>query len=133
MSTFGFFSDAGLTVPVATLRHYNTQGDRLLYFGSPAVGQQLQDNAAPGSTNVQVTLADSAGGTGLATSAVKLAATNGGLAGATGGAALSLGATVLSGTANAKPVHIRINTTGLADGEYVDVSLNVNAVREDPV
>lgn len=122
--SFGFYSDAGLTVPVTTLRHFSTQADRLIYFGDPGTGRQLQDAAAPGVDNVLVTVVDSAGGSGLAASSVKLASTNGGLTAATGGAALSLGHTILSGSANAKPVHIRFDTSaGTVGTDYTDLSL----------
>lgn len=133
--SFGFFADAGLTVPLSSLRHYSTQvGDRLVYFGSADADRQLQDAANPGVANVQVTVADSASGSGLAASAIKLASTSGGLTSATGGAALSLGATVTSGVANAKPVHIRIDTTGgTVPDEYLDVSLAVAGVIESDV
>ncbi len=132
MSTFGFFSDAGLTTPVTSLRKYSTElGDKLVYFGSPATGKTLQDAEAPGTDLVLVSVVDAAGGTGLPASAVKLAATSGGLATATPGAALSLGVLVASGTANAKPVHVRIDTSGgTVPNEYTDLSLQVQSVIE---
>jgi hypothetical protein len=134
VSTFRFFSDAGLTVPLTTLRHLSTQSDRLIYFGSPFAGLQLQDSASPGVANVNISVADSAGGAGLAASAVKLAATNGALAGATGGAALSLGHTIFSGAGNAKPVHLRIDTSaGTLGDDYTDLSLEWGPVAETEV
>lgn len=42
---------------------------------------------------------------------IKLALTNGGLAAATPGAALNLGATINSGSANQVEVHIRVTNT----------------------
>lgn len=132
--SFGFFTDAGLTVPITTFRHFSTQADRLVWFGSAAAGQQLQDDAAPGVDNVLVSVVDSAGGSGLAASSVKLAAANGDLTAATGGAALSLGHTVLSGGANAKPVHIRFDTSaGVTGTDYTDLSLAVAGVIESAV
>ncbi len=133
--SFGFFADAGLTIPfTGSLRHFSTQGDRLVYFGSPASGQQLQDSTNPGVTNVQVTITDSDGGTGLAASSIKLASTSGGLTSATGGAALSLGHTVLSGAGNAKPVHMRFDTSaGTVGTDYTDLGLAVNNVIESAV
>lgn len=132
--SFGFYSDAGLTVPVTTLRHFSTQGDRVIYFGDPGTGRQLQDAAAPGVDNVLVTVVDSAGGSGLAATSVKLASTNGGLTAATGGAALSLGHTILSGSANAKPVHLRFDTSaGTTGTDYTDLSLAIPDVIDTAV
>lgn len=69
-------------------------------------------------------------------SEIKLALSSGGLAGATGGSALSLATTILSGTANAVPVYIRVtnsvstvsDTTG-----YPDIKLYMNEVIEQEV
>lgn len=132
MSTFGFFADAGLTTPVTSLRHYSTAlGDRLVYFGSPATGKTLQDAEAPGVDPVMVSVVDAATGAGLPASAIKLAATSGGLAGATPGAALSLGVLVASGAANAKTVHVRFDTSaGTVPNDYTDLSLAVQSVIE---
>ncbi|MCQ9378794.1 hypothetical protein [Methyloversatilis sp. XJ19-49] len=133
--TFGFFADAGLSIPLgASTRHLSTQGDRLIYFGSPAAGKQLQDATNPGVTNLQIVVTDSAGGSGLAAAAIKLAATNGGLAGATGGTALAIGHTVLSGAGNAKPVHIRIDASaGTVGTTYTDLGLDVPNTAETDV
>jgi len=133
--SFGFFADAGLTIPFAgSLRHFSTQGDRLIYFGSPSSGQQLQDSTAPGSANVQVSITDSAGGSGLAAASIKLAGTSGGLTSATGGAALSLGHTVLSGAGNAKPIHMRFDTSaGTVGTDYTDLGLAVLNTIESAV
>lgn len=133
--SFGFFADAGLTIPLSVdLRHFSTQGDRLVYFGSPSSGQQLQDSTNPGVTNVQVSITDSASGSGLAAASIKLAATSGGLTSATGGAALSLGHTVLSGAGNAKPIHMRFDTSaGTVGTDYTDLGLAVMNTIESAV
>lgn len=133
--SFGFFADAGLTIPfTAGLRHFSTQGDRLIYFGSAETGKQLQNSTSPGSAQVQVVITDSASGSGLAASSIKLASTSGGLTSATGGAALALGTTVLSGAGNAKPIHIRFDTSGGTVGtDYTDLGLAVNDVIEAAV
>ena len=133
--SFGFFADAGLTIPfTGSLRHFSTQGDRMIYFGSPSSGQQLQDSTAPGSANVQVSITDSAGGSGLAAASIKLAGTSGGLTSATGGAALSLGHTVLSGAGNAKPIHMRFDTSaGTVGTDYTDLGLAVLNTIESAV
>jgi len=133
--SFGFFADAGLTIPLSVdLRHFSTQGDRLIYFGSPDAGRQLQDSTAPGVTALQVSIADSASGSGLASASIKLASTSGGLDTAIGGAALDLGHTVLSGAGNAKPIHMRFDTSaGTVGTDYTDLGLAVNNVIESAV
>lgn len=65
---------------------------------------------------------------------IKLAATGGsGLTAATGGAALSLGTTILSGVANAMPVHIRFTNTVVTVNNntgYPQLGININNVQE---
>tara|TARA_A100000171_G_scaffold53092_1_gene76745 strand:- start:19863 stop:20480 length:618 start_codon:yes stop_codon:yes gene_type:complete len=64
---------------------------------------------------------------------IKLATTSGGLPGATAGAALNLGTSILSGSANAVEVHIRVtnavtqvsNNTG-----NPEITLDINSVQE---
>ncbi len=133
--SFGFFADAGLTIPLSVdLRHFSTQGDRLIYFGSPDAGRQLQDSTAPGVTALQVSIADSASGSGLASESIKLASTSGGLDTAIGGAALGLGNTVLSGASNAKPIHMRFDTSsGTVGTDYTDLGLAVLNTIESAV
>ena len=67
---------------------------------------------------------------------IKLALTSGGLAGATGGALLNLGTTLLSGSANAVQVNIRItntNTTVNDNTGYPELALYINNVQEGEV
>lgn len=128
MSTFAWYADAGLTVPL-------TRGDfvrgttpadvnRVVYFGSPEAGKQLQNVNDPGVDPLQVTVVD-AGGGGVATADVRLASSFGGLASATPGAALNIGSTILSGPANAVPVFVRVSSSLAVVGNYDDVSLRV--------
>lgn len=133
--SFGFYSDAGLTVPIATLRHYSTQvGDRLVYFGSPNAAKKLVDATSPEVANLNVSIIDDDTGAGLPASAYKLALTSGGLSSAVGGAALSLGTVVMGGVGGAKPVHIRISTTAGVTGEdYTDIGLEVQNTAEADV
>lgn len=60
---------------------------------------------------------------------VKLAATQGGLAGATWGAALNLGTSVLSGAANAKPVWIKVRDSTLYV-QNTDLQVKTNIIKE---
>lgn len=128
-SSFSWYTDAGLTVPM-------TRGDfvrgttpsnvsRVVYFGSPLAGKQLQHVNDPGVDPLQVEVDDAAPGAGLAAADVKLASSFAGLDGAVGGAALSIGATLLSGPGNAVPVFVRIGGALTTEGNYDDLSLRV--------
>lgn len=64
---------------------------------------------------------------------IKLAATAVGLDSATAGAALALGNTILSGTANAKQVHIRVTnavTTVSSNSGQPELGIDINGVTE---
>jgi len=136
MSTFAWYSDAGLTAPLS--RADFTRGstaapvDKLVYFGSTATAKKLQNSITPGTDPLQVTVADAAGG-GVAVADVKLALSSPGLDSATGGAALTIGTTILSGSANAVPVFIRLNSSLTTIGNYDDVSLSVEDWLESDV
>jgi len=140
--TFGFFHDALLTQPVAggtpiaaTQAADNSIAavDKPLWFGSPTPSKKAQVSSSPGVAQIAVSIADSAGGSGLATTAIKLATTQGGLAGATAGAALNIGATVTSGTANAVALWARIDAPAIAAGVYTDLSLTTQTLVETTV
>lgn len=67
---------------------------------------------------------------------IKLSLTSGGLTGATAGAALSLGTTILSGSANAVEVNIRVTNTVTTVGANTgtpELALYINACNEDAV
>jgi hypothetical protein len=67
---------------------------------------------------------------------IKLAATAGGLPAATGGGAMNLGTTILSGSANAVQVNIRITntvTTANSNTGWPQLGLNVNAIQETAI
>lgn len=136
MSTFAWYSDAGLTAPLT--RADFTRGstaaavDKLVYFGSTATDKKLQNATTPGTGPVQVVMADAAGG-GVAVADVKLALSSPGLGSATGGAALNIGTTILSGASNAVPVFIRLNSSLTTIGNYDDVSLRVEDWLESDV
>lgn len=133
---FGFYRDAGLTVPISTdYRHFSTQGDRLLYFGNPASGFQLMDSADPGVAQMQISITDSDGaGTNFAVDNVVISLTSGGLDSATPGDPLNIGTVILSGSANAVPVYVRFLDISSADnGDYTDLGLAISDVIESAV
>lgn len=129
--TYAFWADAGMTVPNAagaTLTAGGSPTDRIVYFGSPVAGKTLRAASAPGTDPVQITIADAAGGTGIAASALKLALSAAGLNTAVAGAALSIGTTVNSGSAVA--IYVRTTQGSLGVGLYEDLSLTTNTVVE---
>jgi hypothetical protein len=138
-TSFGFFADAGLTTPATSLAAVQAADgsadavDSVVYFGSMASGKKAQATSDPGVDPVYVSIADSATGAGLAATAVKLAASSGGLGAAIAGNPLSLGAQVLSGSANAVAVHVRIKTPAVAVGNYTDLSLVTPDLTESAV
>lgn len=134
--TFGFFLDAGLTAPATALAVAQaTDGstpaaDRVFYIGSTTANKKIQAESAPGVDQITLSLADTGVGTGVEATHVKLAATAAGLATAVAGAALDLGTQILSGVANAQPVHVRIDTPALTSGVYADLSFALASVVE---
>ena len=114
--TFQFYTDAALTAPLSGPLVFQGSADvgaapidHVLYFGSTAANTKAQANSAPGAAQIQVALTAADSGLGNAANAadIKLALTQAGLAGAVGGAALNIGVTLNSGSANAVAVWIR--------------------------
>ncbi len=61
---------------------------------------------------------------------IKLASTLGDLDTATAGASLSLGTTILSGVANAKPIHVRVTNTVTDISSANDIAFSISSVLE---
>ncbi len=134
-TTWKFYADAGLTsdvsagIPVAQVASGGAT-DLLVYFGSTASGATLQAASSPGGDPITITPADSASGSGVETSMIRLASTALGLDSATPGAAMSLGVSLSSGASNAVPVWVRVAAGALAVGSYTDGGLELCAVVE---
>lgn len=130
---FGFYLDPALTTlftgKLAFAQDVDAPApaDRVLYLGNPAAGKTLYAASNPGVDSILVSIVDAATGSGLPASAVKLASTAGGLAGATAGAALNLGTSIAGGAAGARAVHVRVSYTA-AQGSFADLSLQTNQV-----
>lgn len=142
MPIFNFYLDSALTSQVTGGNPIAAAQDTLdtlppvdvqLWFGSPDGGLKTTANSNPGVDAISVSIVDSASGSGEPSTAVKLATTQGGLAGATAGAALSLGTQVNSGTANAVSFWARIDDATLAVGAYTDLKLQTNLRRVEPI
>lgn len=132
MSTYAWWADAGMTIPLARLDFVRsaTPGavDASAWFGSPVAGKKLQATPTPGTTPVQVSLVDAAAGSGVELADVRLALSQSGLAAATPGAALTLGTTLASGSAI--QVWARISSAIAAVGNYDDMRMRVAATVE---
>jgi hypothetical protein len=140
--SFAFFHDSSLTQEVssgnpitATQDTTNTLGpvDKQLWFGSTTASVKARAKSSPGVDQITVSIADANAGTGEPTTSIKLATSQAGLPAATAGAALNLGTQVLSGSANAITLWLRIDDATLTAGSYTDLSLVTNNLDEDPV
>ena len=124
---FDWWADSGMTVPLTRLDFVRTATpaavDAKAYFGNPIAGTKLQNSTSPGSAPLQITVDDSAPGSGVEAAGIKLAASVGGLAGATAGAPLGIGTTLFAGPA--VTVYVRVTSGITALGDYDDVSLLV--------
>lgn len=132
MATFKFYKDSGLVEefnPVSDVIGpvSNPPQDFVLYFGSTDAANKAVAKTNPGTDPIVVSIVDADPGNDLETTDVKLATTNGGLAGATGGASLDLPATVNGGVGNQVEIHIRVNFAGGGIVRDVDVSLSLLA------
>lgn len=134
--SFGFYSDAGLTTPVAArLRFVQAVSgpvavDRVIWFGSPLPARMCQAASDPGVDPVTIGVIDANSGTGSPAGDVRLALTAGGLDTATGGAALDLPATIQGGVGGAVAVHVRVLDSTHDSGVHDDLSLVTNTLRE---
>lgn len=134
--SLAIYADSGLTSLITSSSiaqasdGSSAAADRVVYFGSNAVGKKFQAASNPGVANITVNISDAATGSGVQAAHVKLATTQAGLAGATAGAALSLGTQVLSGAGNGAAVWMRVDTPALTAAIYTDVSLVTNGLVE---
>ena len=134
--SFGFYSDAALTTPVASrLRFVQPVADpvavdRVIWFGSPLPGRVCQAGSDPGVDPVTIGITDADSGSGSPAGDVRLALTSGGLDTAVGGDPLVLPETIAGGVAASVAVHIRVLDSTHASGVHNDLSLITNALRE---
>lgn len=137
--TFKVYHDSALTTPVTSgdpiAGTFNGAGsvDVQLWFGSTTTAVKAQVTSNPGVTPITLTPTDANSGGGEPATAIKLATTQGGLSSATAGAALSIGATVTSGTANAFPFWIRLTNALSTVGTYTDLTLDSPGLTESAV
>jgi len=104
-------------------------GTGSFWVGTPTATNQIQATSDPGVDPIEVSFDDSAPGSGVEESHMRLALTEGGLAGATPGATLGLGTTILGGSGNAVRVWFRWdNSTG--GGESTEMRMQLTARNE---
>jgi len=131
-----FYQDAGMTVPLSSLSAVQADDgnaaavDRVVYLGSPVSGKKFQAASAPGVAQISLSVANAGGVAQIPPTAVRLALSSGGLAGATPGAALDVGLEILSGSGHALPVHLRIDAPPATAGNYVNLSLATSLTVE---
>jgi hypothetical protein len=135
--SFAFYADSGLTTPVSSEQLVQAADGSLspaqveVFFGSTVAGRQARAASNPGTDQIILSVNDSNPGGGEPASAIKLALTQGGLAGATGGAPLNLGTQILSGSGNAVPVWIQFTDSTAVVQSDSTISLQLNSVVED--
>ena len=136
--TWKFYTDSGLTTELAgnLVIAQNQDGstgdiDGVLYFGSTEVSKTLQADSNPGVDQISISITDSDPNPGTTPEAtdLKLATSNGGLAGAVAGAALDLGVTLTSGVGNAVAVYYRQATPTAPVGNYTELGLTTTLLR----
>lgn len=137
MSTFKIYTNAGLTTEFtgSLSASQNANGstgrqDFQLWLGSVAASKTLQADSNPGVDQIALSVVDSAVGTGHPASEIKLATTQGGLAGATGGASLNLGTAISSGVGNAVTFWVGITDSTGVVGTSTELSITSNLCRE---
>lgn len=137
MATFNIYTNSGLTVLFGgTLTvNQNVDGstgpvDQQFWIGSTATGKTLQADSDPGVDQIVLDIVDSAPGTGNPDTDVKLALTQGALAGATPGASLNLGTSILSLVANAVTFWVRVEDSTNVVGLSTELEFTTNLLRE---
>lgn len=137
MSTFNFFTNAGLTLVFGgTLTiPQNVDGssgpvDTQFWLGSTASGKTLQADSDPGVDQIVISVTDSSPSTGNPTTDVKLSTTQGELASATPGEPLNLGTSVLSGVGTAQTFWIRVEDSTNVVGVSTELHFTTNLLRE---
>lgn len=132
--TLKFHADAGLATALASQTYVRDSAgsspadDRTFYLGSTVAGRTF--SALDGVSDVFVEVVDSASGSGVPASAVKLALSAEGLDAAVAGAALNVGHTLLSGAPNSVAIHVRVLTGVLPIGVHADLKLATSGLIE---
>lgn len=137
MATFKFFTDSGLTTPFSSplqVSHNSDFSDNpqdfQLFLGSVTAGVKIEADSNPGIDNMTLSVTDTTPASGHEVAEIKLATTQGGLAGATPGAALTIGTVVLSESAGAFEFWIRVTNAVSTVGVSTELGFTTNNLRE---
>lgn len=128
----GFFDDSGLSVQSTGLTAIQaTTGasaavDREVFLSVTDTGRAWYAASDPGVDDIVVSIADSAGGTSLLPSSVRMALLSADLGTATPGASLVIDTAVQPGSINAISFWVRIDAPVFAAGIYSNLSLTTN-------
>lgn len=110
--------------PLAIGAILGSSGDGYFLVGDPEEDTVLEATSDAGIDPIQVSISDSAPGSGVEGSHIKLALSEAGLASAIAGDPLSLGSSILGGVANAVKVWVRwVNSTGGAPSGEISLGL----------
>ena len=138
MTTLNLYDDSALTTlatePLAFTQDVLgtiTPHQRRFYLGQPTTGYRFRAHSDPGVDSIELSIVDAVPASGQPASAIKLATTQGGLASATGGAALDLGASILSGSANAVQIWVQFDDSTATVATDTNISLALNELRVD--
>jgi hypothetical protein len=136
-NSFKLYTDANLTIEfvpplVATQNVDGSTGaqDFQFFLGSIQPSKTLRSQVNPGVDPIMLSIVDAAIGTGRPATDIKLALTQGGLAGATAGSPLNLGTSILSGVANKKEIWFRVTSSATVTGTSTELTVQTNLVEE---
>jgi hypothetical protein len=136
MASFYFYTDAGLTAPLAGSLDFAQSVDgstgavtAILYIGSAASGRTLRAASNPGVDPIVVTIVDAEplAGSPLSDLTLALEPT---FSGRVAGSSLDIGTQVNSGVANAVAIYVRAHDSTGTIGLNNDLSLVVTTCEE---
>lgn len=137
MATFDFFTDSALTSAAPTPIQFSHNSDfsdnpqdLQLFLGSLGSSVKIEANSNPGVDNITISVNDTSPASNHETTEIKLATTQGGLAAATPGASLTVGTSVLSGTANKFEFWVRVTNAVSTIGTITELSIDTNSLKE---
>jgi len=139
MGSFAFYTNAGLTEPLAgnlifeePVDHSAVPDDIIIYYGAPSSTPEVKVQAAsdPGVDQVVVSITDSAPASDHDADEITLSADGTDWGTRTPGDPLNLGTEVLSTVAEAKPIHVRSRDATATQGNSTELGLTTNNLNE---
>lgn len=136
MASFGFFSDPGLTTPLAGSLDFAQSRDgstgavvRTIYFGSAASGRVVRAASNPGVDSIVLSIVDGTPAGGSPSSDVTIGFDETFMS-RLPGLSLSLGTVVNSGVSNAIAIYVRVQDSTGVLAVNTDISLAMNTLEE---